>query len=81
MAGVEEEEDEDVFEDAVEEHNESKEQNSSEIPVSIEQVINGVVVLVRDANASINALIRFSKSTLSCRSRLIFKVQLVFLTS
>ena len=40
MAGVEEEEDEDVFEDAVEEHNEPKKQNSSGIPVSIEQVIN-----------------------------------------
>ena len=40
MAGVEEEEDEDVFEDAVEEHNESKKQSSSWIPVSIEQVIN-----------------------------------------
>ena len=38
MAGVEEEEDEDVFEDAVEEHDESKEQNSSGIPVSTEQV-------------------------------------------
>ena len=40
MAGVEEEEDEDVFEDAVEEHNVPKKQNSSGIPVSIEQVIN-----------------------------------------
>ena len=38
MAGVEEEEDEDVFEDAVEEHDVSKEQNSSGIPVSTEQV-------------------------------------------
>ena len=40
MASAEDEEDEDVFEDAVEEHNEPKKQNSSGIPLSIEQVIN-----------------------------------------
>ena len=58
MAGVEDEEDEDVFEDAVEEHDESKKQNSSGIPGSIEQVINRGRRDVRAA--SINVLIRFS---------------------
>ena len=49
MAGVEEEEDEDVFEDAVEEHNEPKKQIRSGIPVSIEQVIKSINVLIRSS--------------------------------